>query len=57
AGARPGHRRHHPGDRDRLHQADRLRGGQALPPVPAQHLHRRQPLHPLQLLRRRLPPP
>ena len=41
----------------RLHQADRVRGGEALPPVPAQHLHRRQPLHPLQRLRRCLPAP
>ena len=41
------HRRHHDRGRDRLHQADRLRRSQALPAVPAQYLHRRQPLHPL----------
>ena len=55
AGPRARHRRHHDRERDRLHQADRLRRGQALPAMPAQHLHRRQPLHPLRQLRRRLP--
>ena len=57
AGSRHRHARHDARGRGRLHQADRVRGGQALPAVPAQYLHRRQPLHSLQRLRRCLPAP
>ena len=40
-----------------LHQTDRIRGSQALPAMPAQYLHRWQPLHSLQRLRRCLSAP